>query len=76
MKADRPLIGRRACADCRSDNELLITCADGGARCPACCVRAGWCVDCGGRIRSVVLAQARCFFCGSMGAQEWKELAG
>lgn len=70
-----PLIGRRPCADCRSDEELLIRCDDGKGRCPACCARAGWCIDCGGRIRSV-LAQVRCFFCGAMDAQEGKEMAG
>lgn len=70
-----PLIGRRKCAACRSDEELLIGCDDGKGRCPACCAATGWCVDCGGRIRSVLSLQERCFFCGPMNAQEWKELS-
>lgn len=71
-----PLIGRRPCAACRSDEDLLIRCDDGKGRCPACCARAGWCIDCGGRIRSMLPLQERCFYCGPMSAQEGKGTAG
>lgn len=71
MKTRRALMGRRACAVCQDDDELLIGCTDGKDRCPPCCVDAGWCIGCGSKIgRNGDTAIGLCFFCRPDEAKE------